>query len=170
MTNVALRAVVRSDLPVLVETMARQGEQFEFFGFPSDNGLERWFDESGCVNSDRGLLVVVADDVVVGRVTWHATEYGPGDTSRAWRIGAALRPGARGRGYGTAAQRLLVDYLFSTSLVQRVEAGTDIENIAEQRALEKAGFTRDGVMRQAQYRDGAWHDMVIYSRLRQDPA
>jgi hypothetical protein len=36
MTNVALRAVVRSDLPVLVETMARQGEQFEFFGFPSE--------------------------------------------------------------------------------------------------------------------------------------
>jgi RimJ/RimL family protein N-acetyltransferase len=170
MTNVALRAVVRSDLPVLVETMARQGEQFEFFGFPSANALERWFNESGCLNPDRGLLVVVADDVVVGQVTWHATEYGPGGNSRAWRMGVALIPGARGRGYGTTAQRLLADYLFSTSLVQRVEAGTDIENIAEQRALEKAGFTRDGVMRQAQYRDGSWHDMVIYSRLRHDPA
>ena len=81
----------------------------------------------------------------------------------------ALLPDARGRGHGTAAQRLLADYLVSTSLVQRVEAGTDVENLAEQRALEKAGFARDGVMRQAQYRDGAWHDMVIFSRLRTDP-
>jgi len=34
----------------------------------------------------------------------------------------------------------LVTYLFSHTPVQRIEAGTDLNNVAEQRALEKAGF------------------------------
>jgi RimJ/RimL family protein N-acetyltransferase len=42
-----------------------------------------------------------------------------------------------------------------------------VENV-EQRALEKAGFSRDGVMRHAQYRDGEWRDIVMFSRLRTD--
>ena len=43
-----------------------------------------------------------------------------------------------------------------------------MENLAEQRALERAGFTREGVLRQAQFRDGGFRDMVLYSRLRGD--
>jgi len=39
---------------------------------------------------------------------------------------------------------------------------------AEQRALEKAGFTREGILRGATYRAGQWHDQVIYSVLRNE--
>jgi len=42
-------------------------------------------------------------------------------------------------------------------------------NIAEQRALEKAGFTREGVMRGIGWRGGSWRDGVMYSLLRTDP-
>jgi RimJ/RimL family protein N-acetyltransferase len=48
--------------------------------------------------------------------------------------------------------------------VERLEASTDVDNAAEQRALEGAGFTREGVLRSAQFRDGAFHDLVLYSR------
>jgi len=35
------------------------------------------------------------------------------------------------------------------------------------RALEKAGFTREGVLRGAQFRaDGRHHDLVMFSRIR----
>jgi RimJ/RimL family protein N-acetyltransferase len=73
-------------------------------------------------------------------------------------------------GGGTAAQAALATYLFGTTLIERLEAGTDVENLGEQRALEKAGFHREGIARHAQFRDGAWHDLVLYSRLRDDPA
>jgi RimJ/RimL family protein N-acetyltransferase len=53
--------------------------------------------------------------------------------------------------------------------VERLEASTDIDNVAEQRALEKAGFLREGVLRHAQYRAGSWRDVVLYGRLRHDP-
>jgi RimJ/RimL family protein N-acetyltransferase len=51
----------------------------------------------------------------------------------------------------------------------RVEASTDIENAAEARALEKAGFRREGVVRGAQFRAGAYHDLVLFGKLRSDP-
>jgi RimJ/RimL family protein N-acetyltransferase len=74
----------------------------------------------------------------------------------------------RGQGFGSVAQRLLAAYLFATTSVNRIEAGTDVDNLAEQRALEKAGFTREGVLRGAQHRAGAWHDLMIYAVVR-DP-
>jgi RimJ/RimL family protein N-acetyltransferase len=43
-----------------------------------------------------------------------------------------------------------------------------VDNLAEQRALERAGFAREGVLRSAQFRDGRFHDLVLYSRLRSD--
>lgn len=53
---------------------------------------------------------------------------------------------------------LVAQYLFDRFSVHRVEAGTDVDNIAEQRALQRAGFRREGVARGAQWRAGGWHD------------
>ncbi|MFL5708741.1 MAG: GNAT family N-acetyltransferase, partial [Chloroflexota bacterium] len=88
--------------------------------------------------------------------------------SDAWNVGIELAPDARGHGYGVEAQRLLARYLFDNTPVNRVEAQTDIENVAEQRALEKAGFIREGVARGSQFRAGAYHDLVCYSILRSE--
>ena len=80
-----------------------------------------------------------------------------------------MLPEARGHGYGTQAQRLLARYLFAHTTAHRIEADTETSNLGEQRALEKAGFTREGVTRGAAWRDGAWRDGVTYSLLRTDP-
>jgi RimJ/RimL family protein N-acetyltransferase len=48
----------------------------------------------------------------------------------------------------------------------RIEAYTEVENIAEQRALEKAGFEREGVLRQTIFRAGKWRDSVVYALIR----
>jgi len=85
-----------------------------------------------------------------------------------WAIGIGLAPEFRGRGYGSEAQQLLVRYLFAHTPVNRVEATTEIANVAEQRALEKAGFTREGILRGASFRQGRYRDYVIYSVLRDE--
>jgi RimJ/RimL family protein N-acetyltransferase len=59
--------------------------------------------------------------------------------------------------------------LFAHTTAHRIEAGTEADNIAEQRALEKAGFTREGVLRGIGWRGGSWRDGVLYSLLRTDP-
>jgi RimJ/RimL family protein N-acetyltransferase len=85
-------------------------------------------------------------------------------------IGIWLRPTARGRGIGRAAQRAIAELFFAHTAVNRVEAHTDVDNIAEQRALEAAGFTREGLIRGAQWRDGAYRDGYLYSVLRTEVA
>ena len=122
------------------------------------------------VSPKRGQLLIerLADGAVIGDVTWHTVSYGPGDGSQALNVGVSLIPEARGHGHGSEAQRLLAQLLFRLFDVERIEAMTDVENVPEQRSLEKAGFTREGVMRRAQFRAGAYHDLVSYSILRED--
>jgi len=122
------------------------------------------------VSPERGHLLIerLSDGAVIGDITWHPVSYGPNEESRALNIGLSLFPDARGRGHGTEAQRLLVRLLFRLFDIGRVEASTDVENVTEQRSLEKAGFIREGVQRRAQYRAGAYHDLVSYSILRED--
>ena len=77
----------------------------------------------------------------------------------------ASRPRLRHAGAAPLAR-----YLFAHTTVHRIWAGTAVDNVAEQRSLEKAGFTREGVTRAMGWRDGAWRDGVVYSLLRTDPA
>jgi RimJ/RimL family protein N-acetyltransferase len=105
---------------------------------------------------------------VLGGVSWHPVDYGGTLGCTSWNIGIGLVPSARGRGVGTTAQRLLVEHLFATTPVDRIEAGTDVENIAEQKSLERAGFRREGVLRGAQLRGGTRHALVHYGVLRED--
>src|SRR3954447_25739959 len=84
--------------------------------------------------------------------------------------GIWLHPAHRGAGLGTQAQAELASLFFRHTTTHRVEAATDVENVAEQRALERAGFRRDGTLREAQWRDGAYHSCHLYSRLRSDHA
>lgn len=101
-------------------------------------------------------------------MSWHPGRYGPNERSRALNIGVAIYPDARGHGFGTEAQRLLAELLLEQFPIERVEASTDVDNVAEQRSLDKAGFTREGVIRRAQYRAGAHHDLAGYSFTRDD--
>ena len=170
---VALRPVEERDLAVLSTWRTdrdRQGEYGDFLAIQrrNDRYRARW-EEDGLLAATRGALIVTLDAEPVGEVQWHAVAYGPGDGVHALNIGICLDPAICGRGVGGQAQRLLADYLFAYTPVHRVEASTDVGNVAEQRALEKAGYTREGVIRGAQFRQGAWHDMVSYGRLRTDP-
>lgn len=72
--------------------------------------------------------------------------------SDAFNIGIRLQPARQGHGHGTAAQSASAPYVSATYPVNRVDAHTDVTNRAEQRSLEKAGFTREGVLRGAQWR------------------
>ncbi|MEJ3747687.1 GNAT family protein [Actinomycetes bacterium KLBMP 9797] len=167
--RVALRPAVAADF-WLFERQAVDpgaGGVFNWSGFKDVGRMRRRFDENGLVGPDDGCLIVVAGETVAGTVVWHKAVYGAPAWS-CWNIGISLLPEHRGRGVGTRAQRQLVSYLLDTTPVTRIEAYTDVENHAEQRALEKAGFVREGTLRSTQFREGRWRDMVIYSVLRDE--
>jgi RimJ/RimL family protein N-acetyltransferase len=114
-------------------------------------------------------IIEVADDTgrtcPVGDLSAHAVWYGPTPGSRALNIGISLLEDHRGQGIGAIAQRLLAEELHARGTV-RVEASTDVENIAEQRALAKAGYRLEGTLRLAQARRDGLHDLQVWAHVR----
>jgi RimJ/RimL family protein N-acetyltransferase len=83
-------------------------------------------------------------------------------------IGYFLLPSERGRGYETEAVQLMVDYLFLSKDIVRIEATTNVGNKASQRVLEKAGFRIEGTIRKLTLVRVVWTDHYLHSILREE--
>lgn len=88
--------------------------------------------------------------------------------SRLVEIGYFMIPKERGKGYCSEAVQIIVDYLFLSKDIVRIQAGTDVRNKASQKVLENAGFVREGTIRKSAFNKGEWSDGYIYSILREE--
>lgn len=83
-------------------------------------------------------------------------------------IGYWVARWARGGGLAAEACSALVSYGFEKGLY-RVELLAAVGNVASQRVAERAGFTREGILRRAGVLPGgARADMVMYGLVRGD--
>jgi len=83
-------------------------------------------------------------------------------------IGYALLPSERGKGYCTEAVKIMVDYLFLSKEMARIQAHIDLGNVASQKVVEKNGFKKEGTQRKCFFVKGEWRDMLLYSILREE--
>lgn len=169
-TRVELRMVVESDLDVFdAEFQSRSGTgEYQWFGYTPTHGLREALRGRALLAGPDNMLAVTANGELAGRVEWMERRWGRRDTSLCWEIAIGVRPAFRGRGIGRSAQYQLVDYLFTHTRVERIQATTDPENQAELACLKHIGFTKEGVVRRAQWRGGRWHDQVLFSVLREE--
>ncbi|MGH2437035.1 MAG: GNAT family N-acetyltransferase [bacterium] len=72
------------------------------------------------------------------------------------------------KGYGGDAMRVRTKFAFETLNLHRLESEARIDNIGSQRALEKAGYRREGIARKKLYWGGRWYDTVLYAILDED--
>lgn len=72
------------------------------------------------------------------------------------------------KGYATEARMLALRFAFYERGMNRVWATVIDTNTASIKMNEKCGFKREGVMRQSVYKDGAFHDQIIMSILRDE--
>ncbi len=167
--GLALRAFRAEDLDFLDRLCSDPQAlgPFEWVGFGDVRARRRRWEQDGYVAPDStALAVVLSDGTLAGIASWKVRNRSDPDKGLSYEIGLALLPEHRGHGLGTMAQRLLVDYLLNSTTVHRLEAFTDAENIAEQKALERIGFQREGLMREVVFQNGSWRDAVIYALLR----
>jgi RimJ/RimL family protein N-acetyltransferase len=79
-------------------------------------------------------------------------------------IGYFVFPHARRRGVATTIARLLAEHAFALG-IERVAAYVNIGNTASERVVERAGFTREGVVRSMPKPDGRRVDKTLFSLL-----
>jgi RimJ/RimL family protein N-acetyltransferase len=110
------------------------------------------------------LLPLVIDDAETGQVLGGAVLHDFNWQLGQIEVGYWLFEHARGRGLATRAARFLAEYGFSLG-AERIEARVFVGNSASERVLERAGFTREGVIRSLPRRWDGREDMTLFSLL-----
>lgn len=115
--------------------------------------------------AERGrLLALAALDAQTGEVVGGGTLHHLDAERRIVEIGYFVLPHARGRGVATTIARLLAEHAFSLG-IERVAAYVNVGNIASELVVERAGFTREGVVRSMPKPDGPRIDKTLFSLL-----
>ena len=80
-------------------------------------------------------------------------------------IGFALAPSRWGQGIASDAVATMINFIFQTVGLHRLEAFTRPENARSSRLLERLGFQKEGYLRQRYRVDGAAVNAVVYGLL-----
>ena len=83
-------------------------------------------------------------------------------------LGYWVRSSRTGRGIASAATRLIARFGLEELKFQRLEILTAVDNLASQRVAEKAGATREAVLRKRLFLHDRAHDAVMYSLIGED--
>ena len=161
-----MRVMEKEDLPLFLE-WANKPEVFGEYNplhQMSKTEAEKMLDNSSDI---KPFIIEKKDGSKIGFIVhFHVLHLGTG--TKQLEIGYTLVPSERGKGYGTEALEIMVDYLFLSRDVMRVQAQTDQRNVASQKILEKVGFKREGTLRNNFFMRGEWTDDYIYSIIRED--
>lgn len=164
---IRLRAWHPSDAPAIVECISGDGEMAEWLDrLPQPYTLADARFYIGMEGEEKFAVAEAESGRVLGSIglRWETPE-------SAAEVGYWIRRDARGRGLMTRAVVLVSRYAFASG-AERVFLRADPENVASCRVAEKAGFTREGVMRSAHWnpRLGRRQDWAFYSLLPGDLA
>ena len=167
MTDVGLRPAVRGDVPWLAELVSHP-DVSGFLAAVRPSAPEEILAEierAARDPEDLGVLVIEESAEPRGTVTWERV-------NRRSRIasvsGLALDPRSRGRGIAAVALELLVSELLDARGLHRVQAEVYGFNERAVALFERAGFVREGVRRQAYWRDDRWVDGILFGLIAED--
>jgi RimJ/RimL family protein N-acetyltransferase len=127
-------------------------------------GLRASLDDLPSLAESGRLLALAALDSETGEVIGAGMFHHLDAERGIVEIGYWVLPHARGRGFATTIARTLAEHAFSLG-VERVAAYVNVGNITSERVVERAGFTREGVVRSLPKPDGTRVDKTLFSLL-----
>ncbi len=165
--KVNLRMMEKEDVNSIVDIFSNiHSEDFDPISLMTRSEMMKRFENPSPLESltQNTLLVVEKKDKVKIGIARHFIVQ-PLD---AMEIGYIIVPSERKKGNGTETAQIMVDYLFLSRNIVRIQATVETQNMASQRVLEKVGFSREGTLRRAGFMSGKWVDGYLYSILREE--
>jgi RimJ/RimL family protein N-acetyltransferase len=148
-------------LPAFTDPELREAGNLPAFGREE---LAASIDELPSLAETGRLLALAALDSESGEVIGGGTLHHLDQERKIVEIGYFVLPHARRRGFATTIARLLAEHAFLLG-IERVAAYVNVGNVASERVVEKAGFTREGVVRSMPKPDGRRIDKTLFSLL-----
>ena len=163
--HVLLRPMVRSDGPAVVDA-ASDGRLWELFytSVPDADGIETYLDtalaEKGFGRAMPFVVIEKASGKIIG-----ATRYlRMNEDALRLEIGATFYAKRTQRtAINSETKLLLLQHVFEALNCQCVQIRTDAFNFQSQRAIERLGAKKDGILRNHAYLKGRLRDLVVYS-------
>ena len=168
--NIILRPLKKSDVPEIFKyTKSADIPRFTFVPSPNtEENIQRFIRKthlSARKGTDYVFGIVPHDsDEVVGTLGIH----GISAVHKKAAIGYWLAKKYRGRGIMPEAVGLALKFCFRELKLQRVHAGTLLDNIASQKLLKKCGFTHEGTHRNFYRHRGRIKDAYMYAITKED--
>lgn len=167
--KIHLRLAKSTDLEDYIrlnQDMAARGPFFPMF-LQSESTIRQRFQEHGFWSDDFQLMLIV--DATTDKMLGTVAAFKPVFYQDSVEIGYILHDvSRRGEGIMAEAVTLFCGYLFKAKNIFRIQLQIEPDNIASVRTAEKAGFTREGVLRQCLISRGEPRDMVMFSMLRSE--
>jgi ribosomal-protein-alanine N-acetyltransferase len=167
-SSTLIRLIEPSDAPALAGLLSRDKQAYARWlpdrptAFYTPDGQASVV-ESLLASHDNGLAwpgVVVSDETVIGQVTISSILRGPFQKGF---LGYWVSSLHQGLGHTSRAVGLALRIADELNL-HRLEAHTQLENLASQAILRKHGFSPWGIAHEHFYADGAWRDEVFWER------
>lgn len=127
--------------------------------------LRRYRDDFARGTAQAFFIFDVETGSLLGGVTLGNIRRG---VSRSGHIGYWIGQKHAGKGYMVDALELLAEHAFDTMRLHRIEAACIPNNRRSVRVLEKAGFTREGLLRSYLKINDDWQDHYLYSLIADD--
>lgn len=169
--KVRLRPIERDDLPRYVEWFSdpevrRHLGQYLPFSLTEE---ERWFEnlqERLERQETVALAIETADGMVhIGNIGLHDIDW----KNRSAELGIVIGEKSYwSQGYGSDAIRTLLGLAFSEMNLHRVFLQVDADNERGIRCYEKAGFQREGTLRDAVFKAGTYQNQHVMSILKSE--
>ncbi len=167
--KVRLRTPVPEDADAVMAI--READVSLYYGSPDPPVQWRREHVAGWVNDDPGprrvnFCIVPLDDEsrVVGTLSLQLIDW----KNRNTMMGIGLHPDERGKGYGTDATTVAVDFAFDQLNLVKVYLGTFAFNEHAKHVYDKLGFVVEGVLRDERFRDGRYWDEYLMATWRDD--
>ena len=168
--TVHLRPGERDDVPLFVRWFSDE-RTTRHLKLRSPIGLameERWFETMLVGHGrDRWFFVICrrVDGRPVGTIGLHDVDHINGGTGLGVTIGD---PADTGRGYGSEAIAILVDFAFGDLRLERVWLDVYDDNVDARRLYERLGFVHEATFRRGLFRRGRFSDVHRMAVLRDE--
>lgn len=105
---------------------------------------------------------IVCDGVLAGVLGQHQVDW----LNRKTELGYWLDPLHRGHGIVTRSAARLTDYAFTEQGCNRVVLHCAVGNVKSRAVAERLGFVQEGILREAEWLNDHYVDLVVYSMLK----
>ncbi len=143
------------------DSQARRMLQYELELPPVTESIQESIRNFSGFNSGTGRLMFTIenlDGAAVGAVNINSVDERNGTFSIGMQIGIDYR----GKGYGTAAMRILLRYAFCERRLNKYYGSIIEGNVGSMTMLKKLGCVQEGVRRQMIYTDGRYLDEILF--------